>query len=65
MEMTIESAVDTPSPNPVIFMDINIMTVLTGRERTIHEYRSAGRPIDFHGEAKTPSPYFVLEAGAE
>jgi hypothetical protein len=54
--MTIELAVDTQSPNPAIFMDITIMTMLTGREHTIHEYRSAGPPRDLHGEAQDAVP---------
>jgi hypothetical protein len=66
IEIIMEAAVSTPSPNPAIFMDINMMTMCTGRERTVDEYKSLFAQADLVlcKEVKTPSPYSVLEAVA-
>jgi hypothetical protein len=65
IEMIIELADATSSPNSAILMDI-MMTMCTGRERTIDEFKSvfAQASLMLRKVVKTPSLYSVLEAVA-
>jgi O-methyltransferase domain len=66
IEMIIEPALATSSPNSAILMDINMMTMCTGRERTVDEFKSVftQASLVLRKEFKTPSPYSILEAVA-
>jgi hypothetical protein len=65
IEMIIELADATSSPNSAILMDI-MLTMCTGRERTNDEFKSvlAQASLVLRKVVKTPSRYSVLEAVA-
>jgi hypothetical protein len=54
----------TNAPGPVTFMDLNMLVMLDGRERTADEYGAMLRPAGFAVERVVPTPglFGVIEA---
>ena len=46
---------DTPQPSPVTFMDMNMLVMLGGRERTAGEYSALLRSVGFETERVIPT----------